>query len=114
MPPDLVGTWTQDSVGGSTFYFIRRAYEFAADGTYVLIDRLCSQDSNGTDCEPDDSPEAGIASVNGNVLSLRPTTASEEGPRAYQFAVVPDDVTGYNRLQFFTAASTDEWFWVQP
>src|SRR4029077_7060385 len=96
VPPDLIGTWTQDNVGSSTFYFVRRAYSFAADGTYALIDMLCSQDANGTHCQADDSPEAGVATVDGNVLSLSPTTASDEGPRAYQFAVVPDEVTGNN------------------
>ena len=114
MPPELVGTWTQDNTAGSAYYFIRRAYSFAADGTYALIDMLCSQDTNGTRCQPDDSPEAGVATVDGDVLSLSPTTASEVGARALQFAVVPDEVTGYNRLQFITPDYTDEWFWVQP
>jgi hypothetical protein len=114
MSPELVGTWTQDDVGSSTYYFVRRAYSFAADGTYALIDMLCSQDSNGTQCQPDDSPEAGLATVEGDVLSLSPTTASDDGPRALRFAVVPDEVTGANCLQFITADYTDEWFWVAP
>src|SRR6476469_6532176 len=33
VPPELIGTWTEDNVGSSTFYFVRRAYSFAADGT---------------------------------------------------------------------------------
>src|SRR4029079_13768936 len=98
VPPELIGTWTQDNVGSSTIYFIRRAYSFTGDGTYALIDMLCSQDNSGTHCQPDDSPEAGVATVDGNVLSLTPTTVSDEGPRAYRFAVVPDQVTGNDSL----------------
>jgi hypothetical protein len=106
-----VGVWTQDEHASSTFYFIRRFLGFGADGTYELIDPLCSQDYSGTHCQPDDSPEAGLAAVDRNVLSLSPTTASDQGPRSYRFAVLPDEATGYNRLQFFTAY-TDEWYWV--
>jgi hypothetical protein len=110
--PELVGTWTQDSTGSSTFYFSRKAYQFNADGTYALLDLLCSQDSNGTRCEQSDPPEAGVATVVGNQLSLSPQTQSTDGPRTYTFAVVRDPDLGDLRLQFFTADYVDEWFWL--
>jgi hypothetical protein len=113
VPPALVGTWTQDSVSSSTFYFSRKAYQFNADGTYALLDLLCSQDSNGTTCEQADPPEAGVATVNGNQLSLSPQTQSTDGPRTYVFAVVRDPNLGDLRLQFQMPDYVDEWFW-QP
>jgi hypothetical protein len=112
VPPELVGTWTQDNVGSSTFYFSRKAYQFQADGTYALLDLLCSTDSNGTTCEQADPPEAGVATVSGNQLSLNPTTQSTDGPRTYTFAVVRDPNLGDLRLQFFMADYVDEWFWL--
>jgi len=113
MPAELAGTWTQDTAGSSTFFFSRKAYQFAADGTYALLDLICSQDANGTTCEQAEPPEAGIATVVGNQLSLNPTTQSTDGPRTYPFAVVRDPNIGDLRLQFFVAGYTDEWFW-QP
>jgi hypothetical protein len=112
VPPELVGTWTQDSTGSSTFYFSRKAYQFLADGTYALLDLLCSQDSNGTTCEEANPPEAGVATVSGNHLSLNPTTQATDGPRTYTFAVVRDPDLGDLRLQFFMADFVDEWFWL--
>jgi hypothetical protein len=111
--PELVGTWTQDSAGSSTFFFSRRAYQFTVDGTYALLDLICSQDSNGTSCEEANPPEAGAAVVNGNQLSLNPTTQSTDGPRTYTFAVVRDPNMGDLRLQFLTPDYVDEWFF-QP
>lgn len=113
VPPELIGTWTQDGVGSSTFYFTRKAYQFDADGNYALLDLLCSQDSNGTTCEQAEPPEAGVATVNGNQLSLSPHTQSADGPRTYTFAVVRDPDLGDLRLQFQMADYVDEFFW-QP
>jgi hypothetical protein len=108
--PELVGSWTQDAAGASTGYFIRSEYTFAPDGTYALTDKLCFTDSNGTTCQPDDSPEAGVAATNGNKLLLSPTTASDLGARTYTFAVVRDPAMGDLRLQFFMPDYVDEWF----
>src|SRR3954471_12396877 len=112
--PELVGTWTQDAAGASTGYFIRSEYTFAPDGKYALTDRLCLTDSNGTNCQPDDSPEAGVAATNGNKLLLSPTTASDLGVRTYTFAVVRYPNMGDLRLQVFMPDYVDEGFLVPP
>ena len=114
MIPELVGTWTQDSAGQPSGNFLRSAYIFQADGTYALLDMLCFQDLSGVTCDPDESPESGVATVNGDMISFTPTTASDLGPRAYPFRIEFDEVTGYNRLQFFIGGVTDEWFWLPP
>jgi hypothetical protein len=106
--------WMQDGAGMSTGYFLRRVFSFAADGSYALVDMLCFSDYNGTSCQEDESPEGGVALVTGNVLTLNPTTASDEGQRAYQFAVIRDPNMGDLRLQFYMPDYTDEWFWVEP
>lgn len=112
LPPELVGTWMQENWGGSTRtgYFTRKAYAFDADGTYTLVSLLCL---TGGSCEEADPPEAGIATVNGNQLSLSPQTQSIEGPRSYLFAVVRDPNMGDLRLQFQMPDYVDEFFW-QP
>lgn len=112
LPPELIGTWMQENWGGSTRtgYFTRKAYAFGADGTYALVSLLCL---TGGSCEEADPLEAGIATVNGNQLSLSPQTQSIEGPRSYLFAVVRDPNMGDLRLQFQMADYVDEFFW-QP
>ena len=112
LPPELVGTWMQENWGGSSRsgYFTRKAYAFYADGTYELVSLLCL---SGASCEQADPPEAGIATVNANQLSLSPQTQSIEGPRSYLFAVVRDPDMGDLRLQFQMAGYVDEFFW-QP
>jgi hypothetical protein len=112
--PELVGSWTQDASGASTGYFLRSEYTFAPDGEYALTDRLCITTFDGTTCQDDDSPEAGVAATNGNQLLLSPTTASDLGRRTYTFAVVRDPNLGDLRLQFFMQGYVDEWFWVPP
>ena len=110
--PQLVGSWTQDAAPASTGWFIRSEYTFAPDGEYALTGRLCITDFNGTQCQDDDAPEAGVAATNGNKLLLSPTTPSDLGVRTYTFAVVRDPAMGDLRLQFITANYVDEWFWV--
>ena len=114
VPPELVGTWTQDNTSGAGGLFGRMAYQFAADGTYVLYDLLCTQDYRGTQCEDANPPELGIASAAGSELSLTPTSPSVDGARTYVFAVVRDPDFGDLRLQFYVADSIDEWFWLPP
>ena len=113
LPPELVGTWTQDNSGASTFYFSRSAYQFAPDGTYALLDLLCSQDANGTNCQEANPPEGGVATVTGNQLSLVPTTQSAVGPRTYTFQVVRDPDVGDLQLQFLMPDYVDVWFWLR-
>ena len=93
---------------------IRSEYTFAPDGSYALTDKLCLTDFNGTTCQADDTPEAGVAATNGNQLLLSPTTASDFGARTYTFAVVRDPNLGDLRLQFIMPDYVDEWFWVEP
>ena len=114
VPPELVGTWTQDNTSGGGGLFGRMAYQFAADGTYVLYDLLCTQDFSGTNCEDANPPELGIASAAGSQLSLTPTSQSVQGPRTYEFKVVRDPNLGDLRLQFYFADYIDEWFWLPP
>jgi hypothetical protein len=112
--PQLVGSWTQDRAGPSGNYVIRSEYTFAPDGNYALVDELCPAYSNGVDCLPDETPEAGVAVTNGNQLLLSPTTDSELGFRTYTFVVVGDVKKGDVRLQFIMPDHVDEWFWVPP
>jgi hypothetical protein len=114
VPPELVGIWTQDNTSGAGGLFGRMAYQFAADGTYVLYDLLCTQDFSGTQCEDANPSELGIASASGSQLSLTPTSQSVQGPRTYAFAVVRDPNIGDLRLQFYFADYIDEWFWLPP
>jgi len=112
LPPELIGTWMQENWGGSTRtgYFTRKVYGFFADGSYALISLLCL---TGGSCEDADPREVGIATVQGNQLSLSPQTQSIEGPRSYIFAIVRDPNMGDLRLQFQMADYVDEFFW-QP
>jgi hypothetical protein len=96
----------------STGYFLRSTYTFDPSGNYSLVDQLCITTTNGTTCQPDDSPEAGVAAVNNDQLLLSPATASDLGVRTYTFAITPDEVTGYNTLLFFMPDFVDQWFWV--
>lgn len=112
MPPELVGTWTQDNTSGGGGLFGRMAYQFGADGSYVLYDLLCTQDFNGTHCQHANPPETGVATAIGDQLNLAPTSQSIQGPRTYTFAVVRNPDMGDLRLQFITAAYVDEWFWL--
>ena len=112
VPPELVGMWTQDNASGAGGLFGRMAYQFAADGTYVLYDLLCTQDFAGTHCEEANPPELGIASATDSQLSLTPTSQAVQGPRTYVFAVVRDPNFGDLRLQFYFADYIDEWFWL--
>ena len=112
LPPALVGSWMQENWGGSsrTGYFTRTSYAFDANGTYTLVNLLCL---TGGSCDNADPPEAGIATVTGNLLSLSPQTPSIDGPRSFVFAVVRDPNMGDLRLQFQMPGYIDEFFW-QP
>lgn len=111
VPPELVGTWMQENrSGGPTGYFTRKAYQFAPDGNYALVNLLCF---TGGTCEDSEPPESSVATVIGNQLSLSPQTQSADGPRTYTFAVVRDPNLGDLRLQFHMPDYVDEFFW-QP
>jgi hypothetical protein len=91
LPPELVGTWTTSTwLDQSGSQQIVRTYVFSPDGQYEYTIAMCR---SSTDCSLV-SQESGYAQAANGILSLEPQTASDDGPRAWPYAVGQDPDVG--------------------
>jgi hypothetical protein len=100
LAPELVGSWeTQHWLDSTGSRAIVRTYRFTADGQYEYTLAVCQ---SSTDCAIQSS-ERGSAQAAGGVLSLRPQTASADGPRSYPYVVGRDPDVGDLQLHLTLA-----------
>ena len=91
LAPELVGSWeTQHWLDSTGSRAIVRTYRFTTDGRYEYTLAQCQ---SSTDCTIQSS-ERGSAQAAGGILSLRPQTASADGPRSYPYVVGRDPDVG--------------------
>ena len=76
-----------------------RTYRFTADGQYEYTIAQCQ---SSTDCTIQSS-EQGSVQAAGGILSLRPQTASADGPRSYPYVVGRDPDVGDLQLHLTLA-----------
>ncbi len=100
LAPELVGSWeTQHWLDSTGSRAIVRTYRFTADGQYEYTLAVCQ---SSTDCAIQSS-ERGVAQAAAGVLSLRPQTASTDGPRSYPYVVGRDPDVGDLQLHLTLA-----------
>jgi hypothetical protein len=100
LAPELVGSWeTQHWLDSTGSRAIVRTYRFTADGQYEYTIAQCQ---SSTDCAIKSS-ERGSVQAAGGVLSLRPQTASADGPRSYPYVVGRDPDVGDLQLHLTLA-----------
>jgi hypothetical protein len=97
LPPELVATWSTSTwLDQSGSHQIVRTYVFSPDGRYEYTLAECR---SSTDCSLV-SQESGLAQAANGTLSLQPQTESDDGPRAWPYAVVQDPNVGDIQLHF--------------
>jgi len=100
LAPELVGSWeTQHWLDSTGSRAIVRTYQFTADGQYEYTLAQCQ---SSTDCVIQSS-ERGSVQAAGGILSLRPQTASADGPRSYPYVVGRDPDVGDLQLHLTLA-----------
>jgi len=100
LTPELVGSWeTQHWLDSTGSRAIVRTYRFTADGQYEYTLAQCQ---SSTDCAIQSS-ERGSVQAAGGILSLRPQTASADGPRSYPYVVGRDPDVGDLQLHLTLA-----------
>jgi len=108
LAPELVGAWeTQHWLDSTGSQAILRVYRFTADGRYEYTLAQCR---SSTDCTVQGF-EAGTAQAAGGILSLRPQTASTDGPRTYPYVVGRDPDVGDLQLHLTLAGGQVDVFY---